>query len=745
MAARLLALDQLDQRIQRWIWEQNWTGLRDAQERAIEPLLEGRLDVIIAAATASGKTEAAFFPILTRLAREEPEATLAVYISPLKALINDQWGRLDRLCERLDIPVIPWHGDITADRKKGFLRQPHGVLLITPESLEAMFVRRGTQTTRLFASISHLVIDELHAFIGSDRGKQLQSLLSRIEAAAGRRIPRVGLSATLGDMSLAAEFLRPGDGSKVEMIVSSATGQELKVQVRGYVQPKAPRVDDDGVLLDPMPEDLITEHLFKVLRGTNNLIFPNSRNRVELYADRLRRKSEEERAPLEFWPHHGSLSKATREETEKALKDGSRPATGVCTTTLELGIDIGAIRCVAQIGAAPSVASLRQRLGRSGRRKGEPAILRGYEIEDELDDKSALADRLRAGLIKQVAQILLLMDRWFEPPRSTGLHLSTLVQQILSIIAERSGIHAKPLYDALVINGAFQGLPPSQFASLLRAMAAQDLLVQDPGGGELLPGQKGEAFINSRDFYAAFVTDEEWTLASEAGVMGTLPIDSPVSVDMYLIFGGRRWQVTSIDAQGKRIQVRPAPGGMPPIFGGSGGFTHRRVRERMREILEDNAPIPFLDETAAKLVEEARAIYREFRLDRYLTLRNGAVLHLIPWAGDDALTALVLLLKEFNLLATSTGLTLDVSVDEADTLFDALEKVRDGGETEQRSALAAAENLEQGKWDWVLPRDLLEANYASLNLDFAGAREIARQVLEAARRDREQHAPTSAG
>lgn len=192
--------------IQRWVWSKGWTSLRDAQEQAIRPILEAKDDVIIAAATAAGKTEAAFMPILANIANAGEESALAIYVSPLKALINDQWGRLEELCESLELPVIPWHGDIASSRKTRFLKHPRGVLLITPESLEAMFVTRGSQTPRLFAAAQHVVVDELHAFIGTDRGKQMQSLLHRIEDAAGKRIPRVGLSATLGDMNLAASL-----------------------------------------------------------------------------------------------------------------------------------------------------------------------------------------------------------------------------------------------------------------------------------------------------------------------------------------------------------------------------------------------------------------------------------------------------------------------------------------------------------------------------------------------------------
>jgi ATP-dependent Lhr-like helicase len=388
----------LDPRIQRWIWAQGWTSLRAIQQDAAAPLLAGENDVILAAATSAGKTEAAFFPLLTRLLEQENGFLLS--ISPLKALINDQTQRLGALCETLDLPVLGWHGDVTASKKLRFLKQMKGVLIITPESLEALFVNKGTTIPALARAARAIVIDELHSFIGTERGKQVQSLLNRLDLAAGRKIVRVGLSATLGDKALAAEFLRPDNSRNVITVDTGSDGYELKLTVRGYMndwqkvpeQVTATQIDQtkeqaleqaSPLALQGEPEDdavgsaryAIGEYLYRELRGSNNLVFPNSRSKVEEYTDLLRRRCERERVPNEFWAHHGSLSREYREETESALKAGVTAATAVCTTTLELGIDIGNIRSVVQIGAAPSVASLRQRIGRSGRRAGESAIL----------------------------------------------------------------------------------------------------------------------------------------------------------------------------------------------------------------------------------------------------------------------------------------------------------------------------------------------------------------------------------
>ena len=242
-----IAFSLLDERIQHHIWLEGWSELRDAQERAIPLIIKADRDVIIAAATATGKTEAAFFPALTHLLHTNPPA-LILYISPLKALINDQFGRLERLCENLGVPVWPWHGDISSSSKTRFLKNPCGVLLITPESMEALLCNRGTSIANIFHRLSFFIVDELHAFIGSERGKQLQSLLHRVEKALERTVPRVGLSATLGDMRLAAEYLRSTGGGQVAIVESRSTGSELKILVKGYEEPRAVSPRNAGAL-----------------------------------------------------------------------------------------------------------------------------------------------------------------------------------------------------------------------------------------------------------------------------------------------------------------------------------------------------------------------------------------------------------------------------------------------------------------------------------------------------------------
>lgn len=712
----------LDERIQRFIWAEGWESLRDAQEAAIPLILKADHDVIVAAATAAGKTEAAFLPALTHLLQSSPPG-LIVYISPLKALINDQFGRLDRLCEQLDVPVWPWHGDISAITKTKFLAKRQGVLLITPESLEALLCNRGTSIGAAFERLAVFVVDELHAFIGAERGKQLQSLMHRIERVIGRTVPRIGLSATLGDMSSAADFLRPGKGPAVALVESKSSGNELKILVKGYEEPLVVRKDDEEQAAEPMTPAQVAAHLFKGLRGSNNLVFPNSRREVERYTHLLNKLCESQQVPNEFWPHHGSLSKEIRSETEAALKQKERPATAICTNTLELGIDIGAVKSVAQIGPPPSVASLRQRLGRSGRRKGEPAILRGYCIEDAIGAKPSLDTELRLGTVRMAAMISLLLDGWFEPPMSAGAHLSTLVQQMLSFIAQNGGATIGQLYALLCAPATpFAGVSKEEFVELVRHLGQKELLTQD-SAGTLLHGRIGEKFVNHYTFYAAFAVDEEFRIVTGGRTLGTLPVSQALAVGQRILFAGKTWRVEEIDEEQKTIFVARSGGGAPPLFSGGAGRTHTHVRQRMRQLLESTEVPPYLDEVAKRFLAEGRANYAARGLAKAVIVDQGSEALLLTWLGDAANEALACFLQRRGFTASAGGPGVEVLKGKS-TTEDIVDALMDAAVDEAPPLdllLAEVKNLQREKWDWALPENLLRKAYASLYLNIEEA------------------------
>ncbi|ACF42526.1 DEAD/DEAH box helicase domain protein [Pelodictyon phaeoclathratiforme BU-1] len=720
----------LDEKIQRWIWEQKWMTLRDAQERAIAPILAGNTDVIIAAATATGKTEAAFLPICSKLLAKECQNASVLYISPLKALINDQFSRMEQLCERLDIPVHPWHGDVSVSKKGKFLKKPTGILLITPESVEALFVNHGSAVPQIFNNLLYIVIDELHSFIGSERGQQLQSLLHRIEFAIKRKIPRIGLSATIGDMHLASRFLRPETEAKTVIIVSNATGQELQLLLRGYVN-KAPllhpieeteEVPPDGSSLE------IGEDLFKTLRGKSNLIFPNSREQVENFSDLLRNKCEEQHLPNEFWPHHGNLAKGLREEAEAAIKDKSHPVNIVCTSTLEMGIDIGSVISIAQIGVPPSVASLRQRLGRSGRKDGDPAILRIYIQENEVTISSKPLACLRSNLIQTIAMVRLLLEKWYEPPPSGGLHLSTMVQQLLSLIAQYGGITAVQAYNLLCKNGAFQEIGQQMFVDLLRTLGNQRLIMQ-ASDGLLLHGQLGERIVNHYSFYAAFTTPEEYRLLTGDRTLGTLPLDRPVEVNSLLIFGGRRWTVLDVDAQKKVISLKPATGKKLPQFDGQAGRVHDQIRKEMFAVYTEKGIPIFLDAQAKELLGEAREAFDRLSLSNKKILIQGNETYLFCWMGDKILDTLVAMLRSKGLTANNYGIAIEISSVSPNKLQSCLRALLKEGVPDAYELARSVANKATEKYDNFLTDELLSADYAASKFDAEGAFKVLTSIM----------------
>ena len=731
----------LAQPVQQWIWRRGWGELRDIQERAIPLLLGGDRDLVIAAPTASGKTEAAFVPLLSRLVSADRQARgfEIVYVSPLKALINDQFRRLEELCEALEVPVHKWHGDVSSGAKARAMRAPQGVLLITPESLEALFVRRGRDVPRLFAPVSNVVVDELHSMLDTERGVQLRSLLNRIEIAVRRRVRRVGLSATLGDMGLACAYLRPGEPDEVEVVRSDSGGQEIKLLLKGYVVggPREELWDSEGESGSGPADDRevsersIAAHLFRSLRGKRNLVFADSREQVEIYADRLRELSEKAHLPNEFFAHHASLARQHREFVEGRLRGAYEPTTAVCTSTLELGIDIGEVESIAQIGPPFSVSSTRQRLGRSGRRQGKAAVMRTYIQESALGSESHPVDALRIRLVRSIAIIELLVEGWCEPPGPGALHLSTFVQQVLSVIAERGGATASTLFDTLCRRGAFSAVSASLFKQVLRALATgKKPLIEQAPDGTLLFAARGETLVEHYTFYAAFGTPEEYRVVAEGRTLGSLPVAVLFVVGSPIIFAGKRWRISAVDTAAKVLEVTPDPTGTPPKFSGSPGSLDDRVAERMREVYLERSVPAYLDAAARMLLAEARSNYARFGLDVAPVLQIGTKQTLItPWRGTIVTETLALALIAKGLRASPRDHVV-VEVDASETsVRRALREVAVGKLPDAVSLAALMRNLEREKYHPYLGHALQCIDAASACIAVDCLSELAGEIL----------------
>lgn len=723
----------LHEDIQRWVWNQEWDTLRPIQEQAIPLVVDGTSDVILSAPTASGKTEAAFLPILSKITAQRDTSQRpgsgfdVVYISPLKALINDQYGRLQSLCDACDLPVHRRHGDVSSSKKRKALENPNGLLLITPESVEALLLRRPSIFHQALQNVSYIVIDEVHSFIGTSRGKQLQSLLHRIETAKGEWTPRVALSATIGDLDMTAEFLRPGSGSDVEIIESDESRQELKLLVKGYENHND---GDEGGESDETSGTVvdITEHIFTHLRGQDNLVFANSRSNVELYTDLLTRLSDKRGVPNEFYAHHGSLSKEIREASERTLKTESSPATVVCTTTLELGIDIGWMDSIGQVGSPSSVSGMRQRLGRSGR-NDDPAVLRVYIQEPEIGESTSLQDMLRPELVQTIAMVDLLLEKWYEPPNLDALDLSTLIQQILSLIAEHGGIKADTAYRILCKNGPFTNISTAQFKSLLRALANEELISQ-AGDGDLIMGLAGEKLTRHYDFYAAFWSPDEYRLVADEKTIGTLPVTSPLMEGKLLIFGGQRWEVVSVDEAKQIAFLRQAPGGQVPLFGGEGPLCHTRVREKMYTIYTETDIPRYLDSGGVDLLKEGRTHFNRLDLQNRNIISQGNHTVLFLWAGDRIVNTMQVFLTERGFQTAKTGMTLQIRDCQPEELCEELQRIALTEPSESAQLAECVENKIIDKHDRYLTDELLNENYTSKQLDVCGALNELSSIVE---------------
>ncbi len=711
--------------VQKWVYKQGWDDLRDIQKEAIKPILSQNVDVVISASTAAGKTEAAFLPACSACVGND-EGFSVLYISPLKALINDQCRRLEGLSDMLGMRVTAWHGDSSRAEKTKAKRDPNGIVLITPESLESLLVREPGWVRTAFEPLQYIVIDEYHAFIGTERGHQLQSLMHRLEGLLDRHdtpIPRIALSATLGDMDGVMQALRPNKSVECTLIRGEGTGSSLKFQLRGYVnRPPVEDSSEDEYFNTELPADQqVAQDLFETLRGDSHLVFANSRQRCEHFAVMLSDLGKKKHlSENEFFPHHGSLSKELRSDLESRLQKERLPTTAICTMTLELGIDIGKVKSVCQVTAPHSVSSLRQRLGRSGRR-GDPAILRMYITENELSHDSNVIDMLRVELLQTIAMThLLLGEKWFEPADRTLPHFSTLVHQILAVVAQWGGVRADQLWQLLCVSGPFDLVEIKNYKALLKHMG-ESRLISQLSSGEIVLGLEGEKLVSHYSFYAVFKTPEEYRVVVGSKTIGTLPVDSALLVGQSIVFGGRRWKVEEIDAERKSIHVVSALGGRPPKFGGGGIGVHDRVRQEMFKIYAEgdhrishaDSRIEFMDSDAKLLFSEGLRVFRDFDLANTSVFKHSKYVYVIPWMGDKIVNTLTIFLNYCGFKASSYAGVIEISDTEVCAIKDCLvSAVRSGIPSNTDLAQHIVEK-DIDKYDYLLPDQLLTKGYGA--------------------------------
>ena len=712
------AFELLAPPIQQSLWKMGWTSLRPLQERSIYALLEKEQDLILAARTASGKTEAAFLPILSQISQQPLGSIRSLYVGPLKALINDQFRRLEELCEIAEIPVHKWHGDVSGDKKRRMFDHPGGVLLITPESLESLFVNRNTRLAQVFHSLSFVVIDELHALLGSERGSQLRSQLFRLSRYTHTPFRIVALSATIGDLPAAARWLRPDNPSQVDILKDDSTTKTIRYRIHSYLKTAVP--PDEATDTAPQDPDSLFTDIYGLFQSSKNLIFANSRSKVEELTDRLNELGRKHGTGEEFLIHHGSLSREIRDDTER-LMQGPRPYTTVCSSTLELGIDIGNVRAVGQLGPCHSVSSLVQRLGRSGRRDDEPHQMRVFIVEDQVHERSPLEARLYPSLLQTIAMTELLQERWVESPHIAPFDLSTLLQQVLSHIAETGGTTAAILFQLLVARGHFNFLSTRHFGVFLRTLHHHDLIEQHPDGTMIL-GLKGEQMVRHYDFYAAFQTPPEYRIVANERLIGTLAKDRIPALNEHFLFAGRRWQILSIDPERAEVLVRPSAGRKLPAFPQEAMVIAPEIRQKMREILRQSTVPGYIDSTSEQLLVQARtAAAVSGVLERDLIQLSDGHLLWLPWTGTRIMWTIDRLLATVKIETSSerSGLSLEFNESRpiiADRLAGLLARPPSA-----ETLAGHVQNLQRRKWDHFVSPELLKLSYATDLLDVPGA------------------------
>lgn len=640
--------------VQDFIYSQGWSELRPIQVAAGDVILNTDENLLLTASTASGKTEAAFFPILSLFAQDPPKSVGCIYIGPLKALINDQFLRLQPLCEEGGIPVWHWHGDVSQSHKARLMKHPSGILQITPESLEALLLHKHMAIPRLFGDLRFVVIDEVHSLLRGDRGGQTLCLIQRLSRLAGVNPRRIGLSATLGEPEKVGEFLSLGTGRKTLIPQVKAPGTKWRLSMEHFYVKDAQAGEDRTDIaalpaLDqktdqaPAQADPGLGYIFEHTRGKKCLVFVNSREECEGVTTSLRQYCELNHEPDRFLIHHGNLSASYRETAEELMKDENRNLTTVTTSTLELGIDIGRLERAFQIDAPWTVSSFLQRMGRTGRRDLPPEMW--FVIrEDEPEIRAMLPATIPWKLLQGIALIqLYLEEKWVEPPRLDRLPYSLLYHQTMSVLASNGEMSPAALADRVLRLSYFHRISQEDYKILLQYLIAEDHIERTEQGG-LIVGLAGERVISSFKFYGVFQENEEFTVRCDSQELGTVVAPPPPGEKIAL--AGHVWRVLEVDRKRHVIYCELVKGKVPAYFGECPGDIHTKVLERMRQVLQEDRSYSYLMKNAVARLQQARFTAKASgAAEKPLIQLGGKMWCLLPWLGSYGFLALERLLN----------------------------------------------------------------------------------------------------
>ena len=725
--------------IQDYIYRSGWQSLRAVQNAAGDAIFGTEENVLLTASTASGKTEAAFFPILTLL-DEDPSRTVGVlYIAPLKALINDQFGRLNELCEDEGIAVTRWHGDAAQSRKRKLLKKPSGILQITPESLESLMINKHMEIPSLFGDLRFIVVDEIHSLLRADRGLQTFCLIERLCKLAGCNPRRIGLSATIGNPELAGKFLAAGSG-RGTIIPKFDGGKEVWRLGMEHFYNTAPQADEGKSIpagtpaIEP-PTDTAPKaadpgigYIFEHTRGKKCLIFTNSREECEAVCQNLRQYCEVNHEPDRFLIHHGNLSASYRESAEEEMKDDDSLMSVCATATLELGIDIGRLERAFHIDAPFTVSGFLQRMGRTGRR-GDPSEMWFVMREDHQEARAMLPDSIPWYLIQGIALVqLYIEERFVEPPRMDRLPYSLLYHQTMSTLASCGEMTPAELASRVLPLSCFHRITQDDYRLLLRHLLEINHIERTENGG-LIVGLAGERIVNNYKFYAVFQENIEYTVRTGSEQIGT--IVKPPPVGDKIAIAGRVWVVEEVDHKRREVFCTLVKGKIPAYFGDVAGDIHTRILERMYKALEEDKEYRYLMPHAVCRLAEARETFRKSGMSkRPLVHLGGKMWALFPWLGSYGFLALERFLKlrcgqRLGLKGLQSSrpyyMQFTMQVDEARFY----EIVREEAQAEFDPILLVYDKEVPvfEKYDEYIPEDLVRKGFAYGVLDVEGMRE----------------------
>ena len=618
--------------IQQYIYQSGWEQLRAIQAAAGDAIFNTDSNVLLSASTASGKTEAAFFPIITLMQEDPPTSVGCLYIAPLKALINDQFIRLNEICEEGGIQVWHWHGDVSQSQKRKLMQHPSGILQITPESLEAMLLHKHADIPHLFGDLRFVVIDEIHSFLRGDRGGQTLCIIERLARLAGVNPRRIGLSATIGDTQEVGRFLSAGTGRGTVIPRLKSSGAHWRLSMEHFYNhgPQA-GIDKTGdnteTVFDPG-----LNYIYEYTRGHKCLVFSNSREECEAVTSTLRQYCEAKHEPDRFLIHHGNLSVAYRQSAEQEIKQDESLKTVCTTSTLELGIDIGRLERAFQVDAPFTVSSFLQRMGRTGRR-GAPAEMWFVMREEHAEARALLPETIPWKLLQGIALIqLYLEEHWVEPPRTGRLPYSLLYHQTMSTLASGGEMTPAELAQKVLTLSYFRNISQDDFRILLQHLVSIDHIQKTENGG-LIVGLAGERIVNNFKFYAVFQENEEYNVKCESEELGT--IVKPPPVNDKIAIAGRVWVVEEVDIKRHLVYCHPVKGIIPAYFGIEPGDIHTKILQRMVKVLQEDTEYPYLLPNAKARLAQARDAARKSGLGvRPLLHLGGNMYCLLPWLGS---------------------------------------------------------------------------------------------------------------